>query len=509
MTNDDGISVYDVTSAPRIRYAFFFPGDPNGESILSAQQYLDGYPDAPQENNTAADRAFWDQFAKLDIIDAAALESAWPGSKFQDQETNLSTSNSIDNNAELLQTISLKEAATAKLVMEAFQSDPSELEWLDDAERVADMASAVKAKLLEQPDVVHLPSGVTLLARCVCKDSTYIDLTPYHSITSEEVCLLIETFAANASAKKTYELVLPDIESMRASDLQRLVNIGTIRSLHLGTTPHIRLAAAMKLLAASSITHFTHPVLYARCFDLTIGTQFATPEKSWSKIFPCGDGTNFPLRQLVYVTTGTRDADIPRLRGGGLHWSKFNTASPNPDAAAIAMPLEDALMAPDRLMKFIPMALGRLVNMRDYHRSGTSLVVTGIAKQSALARNNFVSCVPGMTLATWTKVGSSSAERSPKAQFLAPGEWTLVLCHERNDRAGNGGFVVRYAFASMDKDKKSVIVSAADLFAKFSKDDSEVAGRLLAEWQATMAGINLCSAEEVLEALTLALGVEE
>ena len=114
----------------------------------------------------------------------------------------------------------------------------------------------------------------------------------------------METLAAKASPKKTYELVLPDIESMRASDLQRLVNIGTIRSLHLGTTPHIRLAAAMKLLAASSITHFTHPVLYARCFDLTVGTQFATPEKSWSKIFPCGDGTNFPLRHVVYVTTG-------------------------------------------------------------------------------------------------------------------------------------------------------------------------------------------------------------
>jgi hypothetical protein len=249
------------------------------------------------------------------------------------------------------------------------------------------LASAVKKKLIEQPDVLHLPSGIALLARCVCKDSTYIDLTTYQHIDPEEVCLLMETLAANTSAWQACELVLPNIESMRPSDLKSLVNVGTISSLHLGKTPHIRLAAVMKLIAASSITLFTHPALYSRCFDLTIGTQWARLEKSWSNIFPCGDGTNFPLRQVVYVTTAFLESDIPRLRGGGLDWAKFKTASPTPGATAIATPMEDALMAPARLMKFAPMALGRLVTMEEYDLnslSGKSRIVNCICEAVSL-----------------------------------------------------------------------------------------------------------------------------
>jgi hypothetical protein len=68
---------------------------------------------------------------------------------------------------------------------------------------------------------------------------------------------------------------------------------------------------------------------------------------------------------------------------------------------------------------------------------------------------------------------------------------------------------VRYAFASTDKEKKSVIMSASNLFTRFSKGDGGAAERLSAEWQQQMAGINMCSAEEMLEALTLALGVKQ
>jgi hypothetical protein len=175
---------------------------------------------------------------------------------------------------------------------------------------------------------------------------------------------------------------------------------------------------------------------------------------------------------------------------------------------AVALPMEDSLMGPDQLMKFAPMALRKLAtNRADYMNSpfGLSTIVAGIAKQAALGEDNFVGGVPGMMLATWIKAGSSSSEKFPKAQFLAPGKWTLVLCHERQTRAANDGYVIRYAFASMDKDKKSVIIGAPEFFPRFNKDDNEAVERLSAEWQHEMAGITLCHAEEVLEAMTLAL----
>ena len=153
-------------------------------------------------------------------------------------------------------------------------------------------------------------------------------------------------------------------------------------------------------------------------------------------------------------------------------------------------------------------ALQRLAAARDEYIDSTfslSGVVAGIAKQAAVSDDKFVSCIPGMLLATWIKAGSSSGEKFPKAQFLVPGEWTLVLCHERQARIANDGYVVRYAFASMDKDKKIMVVGAPEFFARFNKDDKEVGDRLSAEWQREMAGINLCGADEVLEAMTLAL----
>lgn len=88
-------------------------------------------------------------------------------------------------------------------------------------------------------------------------------------------------------------------------------------------------------------------------------------------------------------------------------------------------------MTPDRLMKFVPMALRRLAtNRADYMNSpfGLSAVVAGIAKQAALGEGNFIGTVPGMMLATWIKAGSSSDEKFLKHSFLrlASGRWCCV-----------------------------------------------------------------------------------
>lgn len=63
--------------------------------------------------------------------------------------------------------------------MEAFRTDSAELDGFEDADNVhgMNMESAIKAKLLEQPDMIALPFRATLFQRHVIGDSTYIDLT--------------------------------------------------------------------------------------------------------------------------------------------------------------------------------------------------------------------------------------------------------------------------------------------------------------------------------------------
>lgn len=321
------------------------------------------------------------------------------------------------------------------------------------------------------------------------------------------MCVLMEHLAKKEQA---YELILPDIMSLRIDELRRLINTATIASLHLGNTPHIKLRFIVKLVSSSSIQHLTHPLLYSRNFGLTIGSQFAKPESSWSKEYKCGDSTNFPLRQIVYVTTLDGSVSKQRLYEGGIKWSEFAGGPRGSGGTAIALPMEDTLTGLDRFMKFIPMALHRLASARDgdfRSASSTSSLVAGIAKQAAVAKDLAVSCVPSMTLATWTEARSSSDTREPKAQFIAPGEWTLVLCHERRSGTNHRGYIIRHAFASMDKDRKSIVLSAPEFFARVLKGDKEATEKLVTEWQQQMRGIYVCDAGEVLEAMTLALRV--
>ena len=84
-----------------------------------------------------------------------------------------------------------------------------------------------------------------------------------------------------------------------------------------------------------------------------------------------------------------------------------------------------------------------------------------------------------------------------------------MLCHERQSHAVEGGYVLRYPFAIMDGDKKSVVRNAERFFAEATKETSRHANveTLLGKWNKEMFGIRVCSPEEVLEAMTLALGI--
>lgn len=124
-----------------------------------------------------------------------------------------------------------------------------------------------------------------------------------------------------------------------------------------------------------------------------------------------------------------------------------------------------------------------------------------------LQEDDRVTPIPGMMLATWTKAGMSTAEKLPKAQYLKAGEWSLVLCHERSTKAVNGGYVLRYAFATMDENSKGVTADSDKFFTEVTNESDNAAAikALSTEWNNLMSGIGICSTEEVLEAMTLAL----
>lgn len=386
--NDDGISIYDITVAPHIRYAFAWINDPAAAStICSAWKYFTDYEDVEAANGIPS--SFWDEFKKSPLIEIPDLESAWPGSKFRNTANDVTTTiTAADVVAESFSKMSLREKAMSDVITNALHSDPADLSWIEHAEQMPDFAATVGAKFIAEPSLIHLPSGVAMLARYTFKDSVQLDLTPFLDITAEEVLQLMKLVTEGAADKKTcHELLLPDMTSLRAVDLKSIAHLGNITSLHLGTTPLIKLTALLKAIAGTSVKEFTHPLLYSRCFELTQGAQFARPERSWAKAFPCGTGTNFPLRQMVYVTSTEQNSSMRRLRSVGLAWSHKAAGSDRSKPLAIALPLEDALLSTSRLVQTIHLMLTKLVTASASDLEScfsASCVGTGIAKRIAI-----------------------------------------------------------------------------------------------------------------------------
>ena len=232
---------------------------------------------------------------------------------------------------------------------------------------------------------------------------------------------------AAAEKKQAYPLTMPDFEALTGNELKRLVDTGGAVSLHLGNTPLIRLEDVVELANTSSIQHLTHQMLYSRPFDLTIGTPFTASENRWSHGLLADDDTNFPLQQVVYVTTLAGSINnTQHLDTGGIKWSQFadsTVSSRDLGATAVTLLTYDALMAPDRVMKLVPMALRRLVATDGFKVSSTmrsSTVLVGIAKQAAVGEDRFVSYIPGFMYETWMTAGTSTAEERPKGNSIIP-----------------------------------------------------------------------------------------
>ena len=344
--NDDGISIYDISDPSNSRYAFMFlfddyernEGDESDEddereyyvanTVLDARAYLNTYYTANEQAEYDAVKLVA-EFDSISVIDAAALESAWPGNSFTTRPINddegaasvpgtgaasISTAISAPLHPAAL---SLRNTTMSNVISKACESATEDLEWIAEAEQLPDFAATIMSEFSQEPRLLCTPAGMKLLG-CALKGSTDVDLTPFPDIKASEIATLLNSTAAGKT-EATVRLSLPDMDGLRLEDLESIVQSGAVVSLNLGLTPLILPRCILDLAAGSSVEELAYPQLYSRAFDLACFTDLVDMqhELNQTRAFPCGIGTKFPLVQIFYITASST-TDAPRLACGSL-----------------------------------------------------------------------------------------------------------------------------------------------------------------------------------------------
>ena len=187
----------------------------------------------------------------------------------------------------------------SRLLDGAFKSD--DISWLPEADKLPEFSPALRKKLYDNPDLLHSPSGVSLLCH-ILKDSEIVDLSPFSDINIHKTLHILQEVFKGGHRPMT-SLILPDMKDATSEDLTAILYTTGVSELHLGEMPQIGLGRMLNVIDNMSIETFTCSALYRRAFDLAPHDLWrgpVTPETP-STDFPCGQNPLFPLSHIVYI----------------------------------------------------------------------------------------------------------------------------------------------------------------------------------------------------------------
>jgi hypothetical protein len=319
-------------------------------------------------------------------------------------------------------TSTLREQCMARLLNEALCS--TDLTWLSEAELLPDFQTALRAKLYQKPNEVHMD----LLARAF-KGEAIIDLSPFRFSFAEIKAILQKVWKENLPATSR-SLSLPGISKLTVVELTAIIEEFAPSKLVLGDTPLISLQQQLEVMKSTSprVTDFISRALHERALRMDNGsTRQLAPEA-----FNIGTQSLPQISQIVYLKPLPEfpSQDVPRLSSGSIEWSALlptiNVFDGIMETAAVILPLRDALIFPER----VPSLWKMIRHLRDVReRTILSSDVLGpainkIAREYASADGNRP--LPGELLAEYNRY-SAYMEPPPRFLRLGPEQWTLLV----------------------------------------------------------------------------------
>ncbi|KXT09562.1 hypothetical protein AC579_720 [Pseudocercospora musae] len=424
----------------------------------------------------------------MPMIPTAVLLSAWPGEPFKFYQDNIAhdiVSGDLDRQVQ-----SLREHSFAEVLNRAWQSDPNEIWWLDEARLLPDLDERIIRALLEKPDLIFESSGMALFGVAI-RGHNEIDLSHFRGLTSQMLVDLLEQIDPDHGRK--LHLTLPCMADLSTEQIIQIIQPHRIDSLRLGYTKKMPEEEVYAVALSHPALTLTHPSFFKEA--MVAENDFAN-SRELNPLLAFKPRPRSPLVQILYANA-SYGGEIAILHDGGIAWSKATrNVSPYDNNTAgvrvLPLPVEDAVLPLAELIAVLPSALRNLMNDEMINFLPPYAFVAGIAKALAIDCKKHVWPLPAELHASYVQSGRSSHEPLTKTKAIEQGLWSLLICVEtpaenfENDTSAHvldtepsessregTGYKIRYAFVTKDAEGDVVAVDVLEFLHQVNTEQTQ------------------------------------
>lgn len=506
--NDDGYSIFDVTDPEHPRYCNLLKKDSyvlrKGETEhvqsmtpLEARQYVACY--RAYLGNAGGDDEWSSRVAKayaqletdsnirnlqeFSLIDADALAETWPYETFKTPSADVAElSEGHESAPEDARIESLREKAFSRVFSQAVEDEHGGLSWLADAEKLPDFTESAFDYFRLVPGALDCKGGPKLLGR-ILQDREDVDLSGFVRLKSEQ---LLQIVTELQHSSKKIRLTLPGLK-LTPEDVSQVAHAPNIVDLCFGTTEGLELKSLIEAASGARLEYISHPEMYKTALTAANENYEYLPRIASA---PTGKVLQGPfLCQAVWIAANTlrrreagsetspeygtfrqesSGAQPDRLASGSVAWAGYfastsESCGKRGHFAAIGqeslpkqhnivpLPLHDTPMPPQELIprlyttfanEILPAHITTLYDNLSFK----------IAMSLSLQGDWRVTPLPAALLDSYAAKWSRP-EDTPLVKPIVAGEWTMLVCQERNtDGYDVEASTVHHCFVTRDQE---------------------------------------------------------
>lgn len=518
--NNDGITIIDISEPEAIRYCFVIFNEISDEAVLEDPEEEDPEEDESASNPTRSMTPLrgaeyltiyyreeeWtsnmkDSVANLDkisLIPVSVLNEAWPHPNWASRaERGLQPADDDQSAAGVVSGTSNLSLTNLSMMKSIERALDEEDELLDYVEELPIFKPSLKDYLYKHPSaVLGRRFGFAMLQKALGGEEA-LDIRPFTDLSVDRVIRLIEG-AANPDRLKVLDIsgnrnIVPD-------DIPKILEKISVEKLYVWDNPQLPYKIFLPFVRAGRVRELLHPGLFSAPFEESTKTKdvlmYGAIPRYKDKVPPME--ISLPIssfRQLIWISLSYASGESKALDFPVLAELKEYGLGLQTHSSLLVVPLSDAALSPTEFLS----SLAKFIrcNATDLWRTygtvhGGFVFPFGLALRQEEVRlmfhaSFFVSFLHTNIRfqATWAispipcrqyalsqgMYHSSAAYVERKMHPLSPGEWTVLVIHDRDIADIDSNKECFYvAFVTSEDGKPKVF--DADAFMKETKSET-------------------------------------
>ncbi|CAD6591967.1 MAG: hypothetical protein ASARMPRED_005887 [Alectoria sarmentosa] len=266
---NEGITVFDITDASRVRYCLvYFEDTTTGDPVqlmapMSARTYFEGYCDVSKLDETSK-RTLLSLLAQLQncsLIPTAVLENTWPCDTWNESDDVQKGLQPVNENlgslitAERYKATSLRDHAMDKLVQTIVNDPETARKVASEADVLTDFYPRLRGELYYHSKCLRPSPALLDLLYAAFTDEGYVDLSPFHTFNCVDLSLLVSRLQEHGQMTR---LNLSNMPNLTNEGLSLVLVSGSKRvfeAVYLMENPQISIQPLCALGCACDLYH--------------------------------------------------------------------------------------------------------------------------------------------------------------------------------------------------------------------------------------------------------------